>query len=204
MKYSKINTCDIANGLGCRVSLFVSGCDRRCKGCFNEVAWNYDHGEVFTDKTIDFIVEKLEPSYIAGLSILGGEPMSPRNVMDVSNLVRIVKDVYPEKDIWLYTGYVYGALTWFCESRDSWGDWISGGTPPETDPLYCILSRIDYLVDGPFVEEEKDITLKFRGSRNQRVIDMKKTRETGKVVLWDEAPSKTGFNKQWDRELRTR
>lgn len=160
MYYGKINKTDIANGTGVRVSLFVSGCSHKCKGCFNREAWNYDYGEPFTYKTIAEILEALAPDHIAGLTILGGEPMDPENINTVAWLVLEARRKYPNKSIWIYTGY-----TWDMVKRD------------------LVTDLIDVLVDGPFIEAQKDITLKFRGSKNQRIIDVQATKKSGDLVL---------------------
>lgn len=162
MNYGKINKHDIANGEGVRVSLFVSGCPHRCKDCFNPETWSYEYGEEFTANTISEIINALEPEHISGLTILGGEPLAPTNVLSLLDLCSIVQYIYPNKTIWLYTGY-------------DWEDII------EDDPR--ILDYIDVLVDGRFILEEKDISLKFRGSRNQRIIDVPKSLSSGSVVL---------------------
>lgn len=170
MNYSAIKDCDIANGPGVRVSLFVSGCDIRCKGCFNSEAWDFNAGKPFTNDTINKIVEMLKPSYIKGLTILGGEPLDPRNRADVLKLLRIVRSVYGnKKSIWLFTGYTY--YDW---------RWLSDKTVDN------IFAHIDVLVDGPFIEERKNLNLKYRGSENQRLIDMKKTIVSESVKLWVE------------------
>lgn len=163
MHYAKINKADIANGPGVRVSLWVSGCKHRCKGCFNPETWNFNYGQEFTDETIDEILKALEPEYIAGLSILGGEPLDPDNYWEVAFLVHKVKAKYPNKTIWIYTGYEYHNVYHL-----------------------AIMDEIDVLVDGRFIEELKDISLKFRGSRNQRLIDLSKTFDNDYPVLWEE------------------
>lgn len=150
MYYCGIKKTDIANGPGVRVSLFVSGCRNQCPGCFNPETWDFDYGDPFTEKTEDEIITALRPSWIRGLSILGGDPMEPENQKEILPFIRRVKETYPEKDIWLYTGYRLEQV------------WDS--------PL---LSYVDVVVDGPFVEKEKDAGLAFRGSRNQRIIDLK-------------------------------
>lgn len=177
MNYAKINTHDVANGPGIRVSLFVSGCEHKCPGCFNPETWDFGYGEPFTGKEIASILESGKPEYIKGLSVLGGEPLHPWNIRAVTELVFVWKALYPNKPIWLYTGYRC------CEAEA-----IARGFSHNT-PLFwvgTVLDYIDVLVDGPFIEAEKDLSLRFRGSRNQRIIDVKKTRETGKVVLWNE------------------
>ena len=155
MHYSEIRNNDIANGEGVRVSLWVSGCERHCKGCFNESTWDFEAGKEFDGDTVHEIIELLKPDHIQGLTILGGEPLHPKNIYAIDSLLFNVRFAYGnKKDIWLYTGYTYE------EVKDL--------------PL---MSHIDILVDGPFIEEEKDISLKFRGSRNQRIIDLKRGEE---------------------------
>ena len=173
MYFSEIKECDVANGPGVRVTIFVSGCTHHCKGCFNEMTWDFRYGREFTKEDIEKIIKLLEPSYIAGLTLLGGEPMEYRNQQGLLPLLRRVKEQYPEKTIWCYTGYLYDKdiLDDFC------GKW------EETREM---LSYLDVIVDGEFVEEQKDISLRFRGSSNQRIIDVKKSRETGKIVLWED------------------
>lgn len=170
MNYAEIKYCDIANGLGCRTVLFVSGCRNHCKGCFQPETWAFDYGEAFTEEIKQKILESLAPAYVQGLTLLGGDPFEEENQEALLPFVRVVKKQYPNKDIWAYTGYVYDT------------DLIEGGRK-HTENTDELLSMIDILVDGPFVEELKDITLKFKGSSNQRVIDLKKTRETGKIII---------------------
>lgn len=150
MHYGKINPCDIANGLGVRVSLFVSGCRRHCPGCFQPETWAFDYGQPYTQATEDEIIRLLRPSYIDGLSILGGEPFELENQLELVRLVARVRRELPGKDFWCYTGYKIEELL--------------------QSPL---LPLVDVLVDGPFVEAEKDISLAFRGSRNQRIINVR-------------------------------
>lgn len=173
MNYSTIKYCDIANGEGVRTTLFVSGCRRRCPFCFNEEAWSFTAGRLFDDEARQAILASLAPAYIDGLSVLGGEPMEPENQHGLVSFLETVKARYPEKSIWCYTGDTYEELT-------------SG--PKRTEDTDRLLSFIDILVDGPFVQDLKDITLRFRGSSNQRIIDMAATRATGKVVLWTDDP----------------
>lgn len=170
MNYAEIKYCDIANGLGCRTVLFVSGCRNACKGCFQPQTWAFDYGKEFDEKVQKEILDSLAPAYVQGLTLLGGEPFEEENQKDLLPFVRKVKERYPKKNIWAFTGYIYDK------------DLIPGGRKytEDTDEL---LSLIDILVDGPFREEEKDITLKFRGSRNQRVIDLQKTRKSGTIAL---------------------
>lgn len=159
MNYGNIKKYDIANGPGVRVSLFVSGCRHHCKGCFNSETWNFNYGEPFTQETVQEIMKALTPSYISGLTVLGGEPFEPENQPEVVKLLRKVREELPSKDIWCYTGYLYDV------------DLKAGGRvyTPVTDEM---LSYIDVLVDGEFIEEQKDVSLQFRGSRNQRIIHL--------------------------------
>ncbi len=171
MNYSAIKNCDIANGEGVRISLFVSGCTHRCKNCFNKETWDFSSGEPFTEETEDKIIKMLAPAYIKGLSLLGGEPMEKVNQKGLLPFLRKVKKSYPDKNIWCYTGYTYDR------------DLIPGGKV-HTEDTEEILSYIDILVDGEFIEELYNIRLKFRGSENQRVIDLNKTRESGEITLY--------------------
>ena len=173
MHYATIKNCDIANGPGVRVSLFVSGCTHKCKGCFNEIAWDFDYGEPFTQDTIDHILDLLEPSYVKGLTLLGGEPFEPQNQGAVLELLRQMKKKYPDKTVWAFSGYLF--------DRD-----MLGGRIGEAAVLQEYLSYLDVLVDGPFVESKKDLTLRFRGSSNQRIIDVKQSLRQGAVVLWQD------------------
>ena len=172
MNYCEIKTHDIANGVGVRVSLFVAGCSHHCPGCFNPETWDFNAGKRFDKRVIDRIIQALEPYYINGLTLLGGEPFEKVNQRGLLPLIRRVKEIYPQKDIWSFTGYVYDR------------DLVPGGR------AYCevtdeFLDSLSVLVDGPFVEIRKDISLKFRGSSNQRLIDMPATRKKGEVVLWE-------------------
>jgi len=170
MNYATIKNCDIANGPGVRVSLFVSGCTHRCPGCFNEVAWDFNYGQPFTEKTIDSIIEMLRPSYIRGLTLLGGEPFEPHNQADVVKLLRRVKEELPEKTIWAFSGFLFEK------------DMLSGRIGDVSE----YLSYLDVLVDGPFVQAKKNLSLRFRGSENQRIIDVKASLKEGKTILWDD------------------
>lgn len=172
MNYATIKNCDIANGPGVRVSLFVSGCTRHCKDCFNREAWDFHYGEPFTQEVQDHILSLLSPAYIKGLTILGGEPMEPQNQPGVLELVRRIRAELPEKTIWCFTGYVLEK------------DLLSGRLCDLDTVTLPLLRSLDVLVDGPFLAEQKDLSLSFRGSRNQRLIDMPKTLEKGQVVLW--------------------
>ena len=171
MKYGEIKNNDIANGEGVRVSLFVSGCTHHCEGCFNPMTWDFNYGEDFTDKTIDSIIDLLSPSYIKGLTLLGGEPMEPDNQRALLPLVKKVKAQYPDKTIWCYSGYLF--------DKELLSD--SRARCEVTDEL---LSYIDVLVDGEFILAKKNIALQFRGSENQRLIDVKGSLTSGEVVMY--------------------
>ena len=162
MYYGKIKKTDIANGPGVRVSLFVSGCRNHCKGCFQPETWSFNYGQEYDGvNTTNEIIEALSPEYISGLSILGGDPIERENISEVVTLCNLVKHLYPDKTIWLYTGYNYEDIA-------------------EMYPN--ILEVIDVMVDGPFVEELKDISLVFRGSSNQRIINVPESVRSGRVV----------------------
>lgn len=175
MYFGEIKKFDIADGPGVRVSLFVSGCTHHCKGCFNPQTWDFTFGSEYTKAVESEILKTLEPDYIDGLTLLGGEPMEPVNQRGLLPLVKKMKQLYPHKTIWCYTGYTLETEL-LSESR---------AKCECTDEL---LSYIDVLVDGEFIEEQKNISLRFRGSSNQRLIDMKKTLETGETVLWKDDP----------------
>ena len=172
MHYATIKNCDIANGPGVRISLFVSGCTHRCKGCFNEVAWDFEYGEVFTEETVNTILEMLKPDYIRGLTLLGGEPFEPQNQGEIVKLLRRIKEIYPGKSIWAFSGYLFERIT--------------SGTLGEWDITKEFLSYLDVLVDGPFVEEKKNLNLQFRGSENQRLIDVPASLKENRVILWQD------------------
>ena len=173
MHYANIKNCDIANGPGVRVSLFVSGCTHHCKGCFNQVAWDFGYGQPFTRQTIDQILSMLAPDYIQGLTLLGGEPFEPENQGTVVELLRQVREKYPQKTIWAFSGYLF--------DRD-----LAPGRIGDPATVREYLGHLDVLVDGPFIEEEKDLSLRFRGSRNQRLIDVPASLAQGRVVLWQD------------------
>ena len=170
MNYGEIKNYDIANGEGVRVSLFVSGCTHHCKNCFNPETWSFEYGKPFTKETEDYIIECLSPDYIDGLSLLGGEPFEPQNQEILLPFLRRVKNELPHKTIWCYTGYLFDREL-LSESR---------ARCEFTDEM---LSLIDVLVDGEFVQAMHDISLAFRGSSNQRIIDVQKSLETGEVKL---------------------
>ena len=185
MNYATIKNCDIANGPGVRISLFVSGCNHHCKGCFNEVAWDFDYGEPFTQQTIRTILDMMKPGYIKGLTLLGGEPFEPENQGPIVELLRQVKKAYPQKSIWAFSGYLYEKIT-----SHTLGDWAV---------TQEFLSYLDVLVDGPFVEEKKNLALRFRGSENQRLIDMPATLASGKIVLWEDWQTEGKGLKEWKK-----
>lgn len=164
MRYHAINKFDIADGPGIRVSVFVQGCHFRCKGCFNKETHDFKGGEKYTEETKEFILEMCANPNVAGLSILGGEPLNPKNIDDVTRLAKAFKERFPHKTIWLWSGYLYE-------------DYIFDK---------AILKYIDVLVDGQFVEELKNLRIPYCGSENQRVIDVKKTKSTGKIVLYQQ------------------
>lgn len=172
MNYAEIKYCDVANGPGVRTSLFVSGCSHHCPGCFNEIAWDFNYGKPFTQDTIDSIIESLKPDYIQGLTLLGGEPFEYSNQKGLLPLVRQVRKVLPQKDIWCFTGFLFDKdiIENMCKK------W------KETNEL---LSYIDVLVDGRFVEELKNLNLKFKGSENQRTILVNESLKSSNVILYD-------------------
>lgn len=173
MNYADIKRFDAANGPGIRVSLFVSGCTHKCKGCFNEEAWDFEYGSPYTDEQTEYIIKELAPSHICGLTILGGEPMDPRNQPGILPLLRRVREVYGDtKCIWIYTGYLF--------DRDILGSMVN--SLPYTRE---ILSYVDVIMDGPFVEELKDLSAYFRGSSNQRAILVKESMESDSLVFWE-------------------
>lgn len=175
MNYAKIKKCDVANGPGVRVSLFVSGCNHHCKNCFNSEAWDFNYGNQFSEEQANEIIEDLKPSYITGLSLLGGEPFEKVNQEGLVPLVKKVKETYPDKKIWCYTGFTF--------DKQILGQMIGEEHRETTKEM---LENIDYIVDGKFVEELKDPTLRFKGSKNQRIIDVKKSLAQNEVVLWEE------------------
>ena len=172
MNYAEIKYCDVANGPGVRTSLFVSGCSHHCPGCFNEIAWDFNYGKPFTQDTIDSIIESLKPDYMQGLTLLGGEPFEYSNQKGLLPLVRQVREVLPQKDIWCFTGFLFDKdiIENMCKK------W------KETNEL---LSYIDVLVDGRFVEELKNLNLKFKGSENQRTILVNESLKSGNVISYD-------------------
>ena len=173
MHYGEIKNCDIANGVGVRVTLFVSGCTNRCPGCFQPQTWDFQYGKPFTEQTERELLDMLAPGYINGLTLLGGEPFEPENQRALVPFLRRVRQAYPDKTVWAFTGNTYETL-------------LRQGSHPRCEVTDEMLGLIDVLVDGPFVENLHEVGLRFRGSSNQRLIDMNKTREKGQVVLWND------------------
>ena len=173
MNVAEIKYRDIANGLGVRVSLFVSGCRHGCVGCFNEIAWDFDFGTPYDKATEDRIIEELKPDYVEGLTLLGGEPFEPENRPALLGLLRRVRRELPGKNVWIYSGFTFEELI---------GEIPSRGSGEDTEEM---LALTDVLVDGPFVFKLKDITLRFRGSSNQRIIDVPRTLESHSIVPWN-------------------
>ncbi len=174
MNVAEIKTNDIANGEGVRTSLFVSGCRHHCPDCFNEIAWDFSYGKPWSEETEQEILDSMAPPWIAGLSLLGGEPFEPENQKELLKLLKDFKNRYPQKNVWCYSGFTFEEITGKKASRAF------------TDISVEMLKYIDILVDGKFNKELKNIMLKFRGSENQRVIDVKKTLESSEIVLYME------------------
>lgn len=173
MNFATIKKHDVANGPGVRVSVFVSGCNHKCKGCFNSEAWDFNYGNEFTEKEENEVIDALAPEYMKGLSLLGGEPLEPANQKGLLPLVKKVKEKYPDKSIWCYTGFLFD-------------EQVVGKMANQIEETNELLKYIDYIVDGKFQEENKDLTLQFRGSSNQRIIDVQKSLQAKDVVLWSE------------------
>lgn len=173
MNYAEIKDCDIANGPGVRVSLFVSGCTHHCPGCFNEIAWDFAYGKPFTEETVQMLLTMLRPNYIRGLTLLGGEPFEPQNQPAIVELLRRIKQEMPHKSIWAFSGYLF--------DKD-----ILSGRLGDWKITQEYLSYLDVLVDGPFVESKKNLSLRFRGSENQRLIDVPASLASGEIVLWQD------------------
>lgn len=172
MNYATIKRVDVANGPGVRVSLFVSGCTHHCKGCFNAEAWDFSYGEPFTEKTQEALLGMMAPDYIEGITLLGGEPLEPQNQEGLLPFIRRVRRQYPGKSIWCFTGYDF--------EKD-----VLARMMAESEVSRELIPLFDVIVDGKFVEEKRNLSLKFRGSENQRVLDVKKSLEAGKAV-WQE------------------
>lgn len=173
MNYATIKWTDIANGEGVRISLFVSGCTRRCKDCFNAVAWDFSYGKPFDESVRESIYKALKADYIAGLSLLGGEPLEPENQRALLPFVKEVKKRFPEKSIWCYTGNVFDPATGLLKEQEK-----------NTEVTEELISLFDVLVDGEFIEAQKNIRLKFRGSSNQRILDVKKSKISKSPVFY--------------------
>lgn len=172
MNYADIKIADVANGEGVRVSIFVSGCTHHCKGCFNQEAWDFNYGKTFDEQCVNKILKELDNPYIKGLSILGGEPLEPNNQKGLLPLLRKVKEEYPKKDIWCYTGFKF--------DED-----VMDRMYKDIDETKELLSYIDVIVDGKFEEDKKDLKLRFRGSSNQRILDVQKTLKTHQLINYD-------------------
>jgi len=173
MNYGEIKNCDIANGVGVRVTLFVSGCTNRCEGCFQPQTWDFGYGQPFTEETEEKLLSMLAPDYIHGLTLLGGEPFEPENQRVLLPFIRRVREKYPNKSIWAFSGFTFEQLK-------------MEGSHPRCEATDEMLALLDVLVDGRFVLAEKDLRLRFRGSRNQRVLDIPETLRQGQPVLWCE------------------
>lgn len=171
MNYAEIKYCDIANGEGVRTTLFVSGCTHHCKNCFQPETWSFSYGEPFTQDVADQIIKSLDGPFVDGVTLLGGEPMEPDTQRALFPFVQALKVAHPDKTVWCYTG-------------DTIEELLDSASPRHTEVTQDLLSLIDILVDGPFIEEEYDISLRFRGSRNQRIIDVPQTLKTGTICLW--------------------
>ncbi|MBO5275355.1 MAG: anaerobic ribonucleoside-triphosphate reductase activating protein [Clostridia bacterium] len=172
MHYGQIKNCDIANGIGVRVTLFVSGCTNHCEGCFQPETWDFEYGKLYTEETEEEILRLLAPSYISGLTLLGGEPFEPCNQRELLPLVKKCREVYPSKTIWAFTGFTFEQL-------------LDKKSHPRCEVTDELLAQIDVLVDGRFIQEKKNLMLRFRGSENQRLIDLPSTLASGNVILWD-------------------
>lgn len=169
MNYADIKKIDVANGEGVRVSVFVSGCNHHCKGCFNQCAWDFNYGKKFTEKEEQQIIDYMNHDYISGLSLLGGEPLEPRNQEGLLPLVKKVKEKFPNKNIWCYTGFDF--------EKD-----VVGKMAKDNETTRELLKYIDVIVDGKFEEDKRDLKLQFRGSSNQKIVDVKKSLQTGQIV----------------------
>ena len=169
MNYADIKKIDVANGEGVRISVFVSGCNHHCKGCFNQCAWDFNYGKEFSEKEEQQIIEYMNHDYISGLSLLGGEPLEPKNQEGLLPLVKKVKEKFPDKNIWCYTGFDF--------EKD-----VVGKMAKNNETTRELLKYIDVIVDGKFEEDKRDLKLQFRGSSNQKIVDVKKSLQTGQIV----------------------
>lgn len=173
MNFAKIKYYDVSNGPGVRTSLYVSGCRNHCKNCFNPETWDFSYGEPFSEEVEDKIIQSMQPDYIKGFTLLGGDPFEPENAERLAPFMEKLRKIYPQKSIWCFTGYDFEA------------DLLTGRLG-DIDTNMRILHTLDVLVDGKFVEELKDLNLRFRGSSNQRIILVQKSLESDNVILWDE------------------
>ena len=173
MNYCNIKKCDIANGVGVRTVLFVSGCTNHCEECFQPETWDFNYGSVFTPEVEKDLIESVKPAYVDGITVLGGEPFEPANQRELVGFLRRFREECPTKTVWCFTGFVYDK------------ELLVDGSYPRCEVTDEMLSYIDVLVDGRYVKALRNISLRFRGSENQRLIDMNKTREQGEIVLWD-------------------
>nr|DAW53222.1 MAG TPA: 4Fe-4S single cluster domain protein [Caudoviricetes sp.] len=183
MRYASIRSLDISNGDGVGVSLFVQGCDRHCFNCFNSETWNFNGGKEWTEEAKNKFMELIDRPYIRRISILGGEPLAEQNLDDVLSLVQQIRISFPEKTIWLYTGYNFDLLK---SQYDEYKYTPFAANADEWLTRWEIISNIDVLVDGEYIDEQKDLALKFRGSKNQHVIDVKQSLSQKKMVLYCE------------------
>ena len=172
MNYATIKNCDIANGPGVRVSLFVSGCTHKCPGCFNEIAWDFDYGDPFTEEVENNILQMLEPDFVQGITLLGGEPFEPQNQAVLVPFLRRLKAKFPSKSIWCFSGFLF--------------ENILSGKVGDAQIAKEFLTYLDVLVDGPFVQAKKNLMLRFRGSENQRLINVPASLEENTIVLWED------------------
>lgn len=172
MYYGEIKNCDVADGIGVRVTLFVSGCTNRCEGCFQPQTWDFKYGKPFTEETEEHILSLLSPNYINGLTLLGGEPFEPENQRVLVPFLRRVRERYPKKTIWAFSGFTFEELR-------------TDGSHARCEVTDEMLSMLDVLVDGRFILAERDLTLRFRGSRNQRILDIPSSLKEGRAVLWE-------------------
>lgn len=176
MRYALMREMDISNGKGIGVSLFVQGCPIHCKGCFNQNIWNFEGGKKWTEEVKNKFFGLIDKPYIKRISLLGGEPLVYENLPDIYNLIKEIKSKFPNKDIWLYTGYTLSISDFDTSVDIGWDNGLLQN---------FILTMCDVVVDGPYIEEQRDLTLAFRGSKNQRLIDVKKTLEQGEIALWN-------------------
>ena len=172
MNYATIKNCDIANGPGVRISLFVSGCTHRCPGCFNEVAWDFEYGQPFTREVEDNILEMLSPDFVQGITLLGGEPFEPQNQTVLVPFLKRIRQIYPQKSIWCFSGYIF--------------ENIAAGKVGTKNVALDFLKQLDVLVDGPYIEAKRNLMLRFRGSENQRLINVPESLKSDAVVLWED------------------